>query len=378
MPIQVDLRKFAVKRKCPSTETASPNKRMCVSPSKGAAITSTTSSLQKIKDTKAKGAAIMPTPSSLQKVKDTKVAKSLCDGVRLPSAQEFPVIMPAVGYGTYKLKAGDAKDCVQAALHAGYRLFDTAAVYENEKDVGLAIKESGLERSDVFLETKVWRSSHGFDRTLKACKQSLKKLGVEYIDLYMIHWPGCKTGWPLAKGTTCPKDWTPAMRNKGTWRAMEQLYEEGKVRAIGVCNYSVRHLKELLKTCRVKPMVNQVEFHPKLVQSELLEFCKKEGIVVQAYASLGSGDKGNPQEFFNLLPVAEAAKAHRRTPAQVLLRWALEKGLHIIPKSCSIDRMVQNASIFDFSLSKAEVNAIDKCNENQRQAWKGLDPDTIE
>merc|ERR1712196_527640 len=159
---------------------------------------------------------------------------------------------------------------------------------------------------------------------------------------------------------------------------MGKLYDEGKVRAIGVCNYSVRHLKLLLKSCRVKPMVNQVEFHPKLVQSELLEFCRKEGILVQAYASLGSGDMGNPQEFFDLPPVAAAAKAHCKTPAQVLLRWALEKGLHIIPKSSKAERMTQNADLFDFRLNAAEVKAIDACNKGQRLAWKGLDPDTIE
>lgn len=326
----------------------------------------------------------VPTPcrkrartDAFQRVAGAKSAKSLYDGVQLPNAKPSPVIMPAVGFGTYKMKKGEAKEPVLSALRAGYRLIDTAQVYENEKDVGLAMKESGLPRSEIFLETKVWRSSHGYERTLKACKQSLKKAGVDYIDLYMIHWPGCKTGWPLPRGTSCPKDWTPAMRDEGTWRAMEELYDEGKVRAIGVCNYSVRHLQLLLKKCRVKPMVNQVEFHPKLVQSELLKFCKENGILVQAYASLGSGDAGNPQEFFDLPPVAAAAKAHNVKPAQVLLRWALEKGLHIIPKSCKAVRMAQNADLFHFNLTSAEVKAIDACHVGQRQAWKGLDPDTI-
>merc|ERR1712113_513251 len=202
-------------------------------------------------------------------------------------------------------------------------------------------------------ETKVWRSSHGYERTMKAFKQSLRKLGTDYIDLYVIHWPGCKTGWPLPKGTMCPADWTPAMRDTGTWRAMEDLYEQGKVKAIGVTNYSIRHLKLLLKTCRIKPMVNQVEFHPRLVQTELLEFCQKHGIAVQAYASLGSGDAGQAEDFFSMGPVKAAAEAHGVTPAQVLLRWALEKGCHIIPKSTKSHRMAENADLFGFKLTPA-------------------------
>merc|ERR1712066_127849 len=299
---------------------------------------------------------------------------SLASGVRLKSG----TIMPAVGFGTYKLKNEEVAGPVLTALQAGYRLIDTAQVYENEAGVGEALRKSGLGRGDVFIETKVWRSSHGDERTMKACAQSLRKLGVDYLDLYVIHWPGCKTGWPLPKGTMCPPDWTPAMRDEGTWRAMEQLYDEGKVKAIGVTNYSVRHLKQLLKSCRIKPMVNQVEFHPRLVQSELLEFCKKEGIALQAYASLGSGDAAQAESFFSFPPVQEAAKANKVTPAQVLLRWALQHGCHIVPKSVRMERVQENAGIFSFKLSAAEMKAIDKLNTGTRYAWKGLDPDTIE
>lgn len=264
------------------------------------------------------------------------------------------------------------------ALKEGYRLIDTAAIYENEDDVGQALIKSGLSRADVFIETKHWRSSHGYERTLKLCNKSLKKLGVSYIDLYVIHWPGCKTGWPLPKGKMSPPDWTPAMRTEGTWRAMEQLYDEGKVRAIGVCNYSIRQLKELLLSCRIRPMVNQVEFHPRLVQAELLEFCKHEGIVLQAYASLGSGDAKQTGAFFDLPPVQAAAAAHGVTPAQVLLRWAIEKGAHVIPKSSRPERMRENGSLFSFKLEPSEVSAIDKMHSGCRYAWKGLDPDTVE
>jgi len=299
---------------------------------------------------------------------------SSVSGIRLASG----TVMPAVGFGTYKMKNADVGSPVLAALKAGYRLIDTAQVYENEQGVGEAIRKSGLGRGDVFIETKVWRSSHGYERTMKACNQSLKKLGVDYIDLYVIHWPGCKTGWPLPKGTMCPKDWTPAMRDTGTWRAMEDLYDQGKVKAIGVTNYSIRHLKQLLKTCRIKPMVNQVEFHPRLVQTQLLDFCKKQGIAVQAYASLGSSDAAQAESFFSFEPVSAAAKAHKVTAAQVLLRWALQKGCHLVPKSLRAERIKENAGIFSFKLSAAEMKAIDELNTGTRYAWKGLDPDTIE
>lgn len=311
--------------------------------------------------------------SPLVAVRTPALATSLAGGVRLTSG----TVMPVAGFGTYKLKNNEVTEPVLKALKKGFRLVDTAQVYENEAGVGDALRASGLPREDYFVETKVWRSSHGYERTLKACKQSLRKLGLDYIDLYVIHWPGCKTGWPLPKGTMCPKDWTPAMRDTGTWRAMEQLYDEGKVKAIGVTNYSVRHLRQLLKSCRIRPMVNQVEFHPRLVQTELLEFCKKEGIAVQAYASLGSGDASQAESFFSFPPVQAAAAAHKVTPAQVLLRWALEKGCHVVPKSVKESRIAENAGIFSFKLTAAEVKAIDGLHTGKRYAWKGLDPDSV-
>eukprot|EP00927_Polykrikos_kofoidii_P068142 TRINITY_DN63521_c0_g1_i1.p1 TRINITY_DN63521_c0_g1~~TRINITY_DN63521_c0_g1_i1.p1 ORF type:complete len:376 (-),score=81.69 TRINITY_DN63521_c0_g1_i1:39-1097(-) len=322
-------------------------------------------------------AAIQATAASASRsrvfVKHAKEATALADGVRLSNG----VVMPVVGFGTYKLKKGEAAKPVADALKVGYRLIDTAAVYENEGDVGKALRESGIPRSEVFIETKHWRSSHGYDRTMKLFKQSLRKLGVDYIDLYMIHWPGCKTGWPLKAGTMCPPDWTPAMRDTGTWKAMEELYNEGKIKSLGVCNYSIRHLQQLLKTCKVKPMVNQVEFHPLCLQKELLEFCKAEGIILQAYASLGSGDAAQAQSFFQLTPVQVAAEAHGVTSAQVLLRWAMEKGAVVIPKSARAERMQENSGVFGFNLTAKEVSAIDKLNSGTRFAWKGLDPDTV-
>jgi diketogulonate reductase-like aldo/keto reductase len=305
--------------------------------------------------------------------KTPAAATSVAGGVRLASG----CTMPVVGFGTYKLKNHEVAKPVLSALKAGYRLIDTAQVYENEKGVGEALRKSGLARSDVFIETKVWRSSHGYDRTMKAFKQSCRNLGVDYIDLYVIHWPGCKTGWPLKKGTMCPPDWTPKMRDTGTWRAMEDLYKQGKVKAIGVTNYSIRHLQLLMKSCSVKPMVNQFEFHPRLVQSEMLDFCRKHGIAVQAYASLGSGDAAQAESFFAFPPVCAAAKSHKVTPAQVLLRWAVQKGCHVVPKSVREERVAENKGIFGFKLSAGEMKAIDKLHNGTRFAWKGLDPDTI-
>lgn len=311
----------------------------------------------------------------LSAIKAPAAARGLRDGVKAGGANG--AVVPVVGFGTYKLKKGEAKGPVLEALRAGYRLIDTAQVYENEADVGAAICEAGVAREELCIMTKVWRSSHGYERTMKAFQQSLRRLGTDYIDVYLIHWPGAKTGWPLPRGAVCPPDWTPAMRDMGTWRAMEDLYMEGKIKTIGVCNYSERHLKQLLKTCRVKPMINQVEFHPLLVQSELMEFCKKNGIALQAYASLGSSDAAQAQSFFAFPPVRAAAEKHKVTPAQVLLRWALEKGAMVVPKSCNPKRIAENAQVFGFSLSAAEVKAIDALHSGSRFAWKGLDPDTV-
>eukprot|EP00438_Fugacium_kawagutii_P001733 Skav204124 [mRNA] locus=scaffold5190:281311:282364:- [translate_table: standard] len=280
--------------------------------------------------------------------------------------------MPVLGFGTYRLGRGGAQGIVANALKAGYRLIDTAQVYDQgsiESAVGAALKQSGLPRSSVFISTKVWRTSHGFEKTLKACNQSLARLGVDYVDLYMVHWPGPQPSQS--------RGWTPQMRRE-TWRAMEKLLLEGKAKAIGVCNHSIRHLKELFQTCKIKPMINQVEFHPLLVQSDLLDFCRSEGVAVQAFASLGSGDSRRAADFFALPPVQAAAKAHGATAAAVLLRWATQRGCHVIPKSSNFVRMKQNAELFKITLSDREVAEIDACHVNARLTWGGLDPDTIE
>eukprot|EP00435_Cladocopium_sp_Y103_P049559 s804_g15.t1 len=306
--------------------------------------------------------------SSWTMVKSTALAQNASNTVALRNGVGLPVL----GFGTYRLGREVAQGIVAEALKVGYRLIDTAQVYDQgriETAVGAALRQSNLPRSSVFISTKVWRSSHGFEKTLQACQQSLKRLQVDYIDLYLVHWPG-----PQPSNS---KAWSPQMRHE-TWRAMEKLLRDGKVKAIGVCNHSIRHLKDLLKSCEIRPMVNQVEFHPLLVQSELLDYCTGEGIAVQAFASLGSGDSRRARDFFALPAVQQAARAHGAQPAAVLLRWATQKGCHVIPKSSQPLRMKQNAELFSITLSEQELQAIDACHTNARLTWWGLDPDTIE
>ena len=293
---------------------------------------------------------------------------ALAQGVQLRNG----VRMPAVGLGTYKMKGDEAKRAVSSALRLGYRLIDTASAYENERAVGAALASAGARRELVFVTTKIKRSRHGYESTKAEVQASLTRLGLRCIDLVLIHWPGHKD-W----GTQLPPDFTPRMRDHGTWRALEELHEGGLIRAIGVANYSVRHLEALLRSCRVKPMVNQVEVHPWLVQDALLAYCRQHNIVVQAYGSLGTGDASMQSQFFQLAPVAAAARVHGVSPAQVLLRWALQKGLTVIPKSSNEDRQRENARLDGFVLTGAEMLAIDALDRGQHLAWRGKDPDTV-
>ena len=280
------------------------------------------------------------------------------------------VSMPTFGLGTYKMKGAEAQRAVSTALCLGYRLVDTASAYENERAVAAAVAASGVPRDQIFITTKVKRTQHGYERTKAEVHSSLVRLRLRYIDMVLIHWPGRKE-W----GTRLPADFTPAMRDE-TWRALEELHDGGHIRAIGVANYSIRHLEMLMRTCRVKPMVNQIEFHPWLLQAALLEYCQKHNIVVQAYGSLGTGDAAMAPQFFELAPVASAARAHDVTPAQVLLRWALQKGVTVIPKSVSEKRQLENAQL-DFELTDTEMLAIDDQHRGKRLAWRGKDPDTV-
>ena len=260
------------------------------------------------------------------------------------------VEIPMMGLGVLKAKDGnEVAQAVTAALHQGYRLIDTAAIYKNESGVGLAIKESGIPREEIFLTTKVWNSDQGYNATMKAFEQSLEKLQTEYVDLYLIHWP-------------------VAGKFKDTWRALEALYRQGKVRAIGVSNFQVRHLKELMETAQIAPMVNQVEMHPHLQQEELVKYSKEHNIQLQAWRPVMMGE-------VTIIPeLRELARKHNKSPFQIALRWLVQKGVVAIPKSVNTKRIAQNADIFDFELSSKDMATIAHLNLNRRL---GPDPDNF-
>lgn len=253
--------------------------------------------------------------------------------------------MPVLGLGTWKLAAGrTTRAAVRSALTAGYRLFDTAKLYANEEDVGAALRESGLDRAEYFVTTKLWNDDHGYEAALRAFERSRHALGLEQVDLYLIHWP-------------------VSGQRIDSWRALEHLQEEGRCRSIGVSNYTVAHLEELLAVCRVPPAVNQVEFSPFLYQRDLLEFCAAHGIQLEAYSPLTRGQK------FDDPSLAAIARAHARSPAQVLLRWGLQHGIVEIPKSSRAERIQENARVFDFALSAAELATLDGLDRGFRTTW---------
>lgn len=264
------------------------------------------------------------------------------------------VQMPWLGLGVWKAQEGEEVErAVRAAIRHGYRSIDTAAVYNNEEGVGRAVQqaleENGLTREQLFITTKVWNADQGYETTLSAFETSLGKLGLEYVDLYLIHWP--------VKG-----------KYKDTWRALEQLYKDGRVRAIGVSNFHIHHLEDLLADAGVVPAVNQVEFHPLLSQKELLQFCNDKGIRLEAWSPLGQGNLVNDETL-----TAIGAK-YDKSAAQVMLRWDLQCGVVTIPKSVTEERIIANSQIFDFELSEEDVRTIDSMNKNQRF---GADPDNF-
>ncbi|MGI0071050.1 MAG: aldo/keto reductase [Thermoplasmata archaeon] len=275
--------------------------------------------------------------------------QGLSSRVRLSQGTEMPVL----GIGTFQSEPGDAtRNAVLWALEAGYRLIDTAALYENEADVGAAIRQSGLARESLFVTTKLWHTEHGYERAKRAFHASLERLGLDYVDLYLIHWPRAD----------------PPKERRESWRALEELKEEGVARAIGVSNYTIRHLEELADA-RIAPTVNQVEFHPFVYDPDLVDYCNAHAIRLEAYSPLTRNRRLDDRV------VAEVAKARDHSPAQVLIRWGLQHGAVEIPKSTHRARIEENARVFDFALSDAEMARLDGLRDRRRVTqW---DPEQI-
>lgn len=266
---------------------------------------------------------------------------SVTQSVRLNNG----VAMPRLGLGTYRSGPGkEAQRAVGWALQAGYRLIDTSLAYWNEVDVGKAVADSGVARGEIFITTKLENDDHGYDATLAACQRSLDNLATDYIDLYLVHWP------------------VPRLRGE-TWRAMERLLAEGRCRAIGVSNYTIAHLREVLDKSRVVPAVNQVEFHPFLYQRELLEFCRSHGIQLESYSPLV---KGLALDHAVLQRIGEA---HGKTSAQALLRWHLQHDLVAIPKSVHQNWIKENMDVWGFTLTPQEMQTLDALNQNRHIDW---------
>ncbi|MGI6570339.1 MAG: aldo/keto reductase [Caldicoprobacterales bacterium] len=273
------------------------------------------------------------------------MAASIKDAVILRNG----VKMPWLGFGVAYIDADKVTDSVKTAISAGYRSIDTATDYGNESEVGRAVKESGIPREELFITTKVWNADHGYDNAMRAFEKSLKVLGMEYVDLYLIHWP--------VKG-----------KYLETWKAFEKLYEEGAVRAIGVSNFHIHHLEKLMKNSNMPPMVNQVELHPLLNQKDLRDFCERNNIQIEAWSPLMQGSLTIPL-------LTDISRKYGKTPAQVVLRWHLQNRVVVIPKSSRSHRILENADIFDFRLTAEDMEAIDGLNEDRRL---GPDPDNFD
>jgi methylglyoxal/glyoxal reductase len=250
------------------------------------------------------------------------------------------VEIPRLGLGVYQIPPGETTLCaVKYSLKIGYRHIDTAWLYGNEGDVGRAVAESGISREEVFITTKVWNSDQGYNSTLAACERSLRNLGLPYVDLYLIHWP--------VQG-----------KSKDTWKAMIQLVKEGKARTIGVSNYEIFELQEILQNFDVAPSVNQVEFHPFLYRHELLEFCKKYNIQLESYSPLTRGQKLDHPS------VTSMARKYGKTAAQILIRWCLQHDMVVIPKSIHESRIKENSEVFDFQIEEPDMKRLNSLNEN--------------
>ena len=273
--------------------------------------------------------------------KDIKYKMKMNNGVEIPQ----------FGLGVYLTKSGnECTNAVTWALETGYRHIDTARIYGNEKEVGEAVRNSGIKREEIFITTKLWNDDHGYENALKAFDKSLKTLNIDYIDLYLIHWPVKE-------------------KRKESWKALEKIYESGYCKSIGVSNYMIPHLEELFSYANIIPMINQVEFSPYNYQKELLDFCNKNKIVLEAYSPLTRMKKLDDPK------VLQISKKHNKTIAQVLIRWAIEHEIVVIPKSAHKERIIENADVFDFVLDKSDMKVLNDLDEGFRVSW---DPTTTD
>ena len=265
--------------------------------------------------------------------------------------------VPCIGYGTWRVEDGEvATLCVRRAIELGYRHIDTAAYYGNEKSVGEGIKASKVKREDVFITSKLWNMDRGYEKTMVAFEKTLSNLQLDYLDLYLMHWPASSSQF---------EDWEKI--NLETWRAITELYKAGKIKAIGVSNFLPHHLKALMET-EVKPMVNQIEFHPGYMQEETLQYCRQNNILVEAWSPLGRG------RVLEHALLVELAKKYNKSVAQICIRWCLQNGVVPLPKSVTDSRILANKEVFDFEISNEDmvaINTMPLCGES------GLHPDTI-
>jgi diketogulonate reductase-like aldo/keto reductase len=273
--------------------------------------------------------------------------------------------MPALGLGVFLSPPEQTAKAVNDALQNGYRLIDTAAAYHNERQVGDGIRQSGIQRSEVFVTTKLWMSDYGYEQTLRAFDVSLRKLGLDYLDLYLLHWPA-------------PSDFDATV---ASFKAAEKLLAAGRVRAIGVSNFSPKHLENLMSRTEIVPAVNQIELHPFFIQRELRATHQRLGIVTQSWSPIGGANRRNPTAAPSAAKsplehpaISKLAAKHGKTPAQIILRWHIDHGLSAIPKSVRAERIAENIAIFDFKLDNDELAIIDALDTGARA---GANPETV-
>lgn len=260
--------------------------------------------------------------------------------------------IPTIGFGTSLITGEECIRIIKNAIELGYRHIDTAAVYKNEIEIGKAIKQSKVNRKELFITSKVWKDSMGYDNTLKSFDDSLKNLDLDYIDLFLIHWPKNNND----------------KLNIDTWKALEKLYKEGKVKAIGVSNFLKHHLEIIINNSEIVPMVNQIEFHPGLIRKDTIEFCKEKNIVLEAWAPLGKGKMLNNEILLNI------AKKYNKSVARICLKWCLQNEVIPLPKSENLERMKQNLNLFDFEIAIEDMNTI---NNMKFFAGSNMNPDTF-